>query len=120
MCVRSRKRKAKRGRQLHTISLDPFFPDEEFNGWLANLELEIPHFHENAKSLMLSSAENDLVRQKILECEGTSGVQTIVVSARGDWLKKIPKSMNTGAKFMLIMMELFCAKTFSRTPPHSG
>ena len=88
-CVRSRKRKAKRCRQLHTISLDPFFPDEEFNGWLANLELEIPHFHENAKSLKLSSAENDLVKQKVLGYEGTSGVQTIVLT-RGNLAEDDP------------------------------
>ena len=68
----------------------PIFPEKEFNGWLANLELEIPHFHENAKSLKLSSAENDLVRQKILECEGTSGIQTIVL-ARGDLAEEDPQ-----------------------------
>ena len=81
------KRKAKAKRNVRTVSAQEL-GDSEGRGWLANLRLEIPHFDDYARTLVLSEKEHEYVREKIVEHDQLH-VQTVVV-AKGDSAEENP------------------------------
>ena len=117
--VRSRRRgKKNRNRWVHGITAHPLFPETEISGWFANLELEIPHMGNNARTWNLSQVEHDLVKQKILDHDDAFRVQTII-GARGDAAEENPQVNNYRDKIHADYDGVvLCKEVIPEPPPH--
>jgi hypothetical protein len=94
------------------------FSDEEDDGWLEHLGLEIPHLDDNARSWSLSKEERQIVKRRIL-ARDVSGVRTVII-AKGDSAVENPQVQSYRDKIHAEYDGLVLCKEVIPNPPVRG